>query len=150
VPKNSQFTVATHILTLLAVADRSLTSGEISHSVNTNPVVVRRIIGSLQQAGLVKTSMGIGGGSKLTRRAAEITLLEVYRATQQGSILTLHNTPPNPECPVGANIQDVLVGVFDDAQQALEQQLSLTTIADLAGEIFTRMDAANENPNHEP
>jgi len=137
-PTNSQFAVASHILTMLSFADKPITSRALSESVNTHPVVVRRIIGSLQDAGLVRTQMGVDGGTLLLRPAKEITLLDVYRATGQGSVFALHTNPPNAECPCGANIQPVLESYFEDAQAALESKLAATTIADIAADIHER------------
>jgi len=141
-PTNSQFTVATHILALMAMHDRPLASRLLSQSVNTNPVVVRRIIGALQDAHLVETTMGVEGGTRLLRPPREITLLDVYRATGQGRVLALHSSPPNPACEVGANIQPTLGAVFDRAQAALEAELAAVTVADVAADIAQRAGGA--------
>jgi Iron-dependent Transcriptional regulator len=51
--KSSRFSVAVHILTLLAHEQgRALTSEYIAGSVNTNPVVIRRMLGLLSKAAL--------------------------------------------------------------------------------------------------
>ena len=134
-PTNSQFTVATHILTLLAYTGQPMTSKQISGSVDTNPVVVRRIIGALQQAGMVQTQMGVDGGTSLSQPPADITLLAVYRATKQGQVLPMHSSSPSPNCPVGANIQKVLLPIYGGAQAALESRLAQTTIADISSDI---------------
>ena len=97
---NSRFAIAVHVLTFLALAgDEPTTSEYIAGSVNTNPVVIRRILSALRQAGLVTAQPGIGGGSSLARPAAEITLADVYRATEERDLFALH--PRSLPCDAG-------------------------------------------------
>ncbi|MFL6374805.1 MAG: Rrf2 family transcriptional regulator, partial [Pyrinomonadaceae bacterium] len=98
---NSQFSMAVHVLTLLARSDGSnLKSDEIAASVNTNPVVIRRLLGQLAIAGLVSSQSGALGGSRLSAAADKIRLSEIYRAVCSGEIFALHGSP-NQDCPVG-------------------------------------------------
>lgn len=61
---SSRFTVAVHILSLLALEKNAhCTSEWIAGSVNTNPVVVRRVIGQLKKAGFVQVRPGTGSVS---------------------------------------------------------------------------------------
>lgn len=129
-PDNSRFAVAIHVLTLLAQGEGEVVTSEvIGGSVNTHPVFIRRILGLLNRAGLVTSRPGVGGGWQLQRDPATITLLEVYRAVDEGHLLALHHRPPNPECLVGRNIQRTLNGYFGEAEQAFEQVLAQRTIA---------------------
>lgn len=133
---NSHFTVAIHILTLLANhADEALTSGFIAGSVNTNPVFIRRLLASLRNARLVSSQTGPGGGWVLLRKPADITLRDVYRAMEAKSLFAMHSSPPNPKCPVGGNIQQVLGKQFDSTLSTLERELQQTTIQDLVKEV---------------
>lgn len=133
---SSRFTVAIHILTLLAYAGpEPCTSDYIAGSVNTNPVVVRRLLARLREAGLVASQGGPGGGWQLLQEAAAITLGAVFRAVEQGELFPLHATGPNPRCPVGRNIQQALEATFQDARTALERDLERTTIAGLVAEV---------------
>ena len=82
--------------------------------------------------------MGNGGGALLARAPQEITLLDVYRAIDDESgVFALHEQP-NPQCPVGRNINNVLKGRIAAAEQALQSQLAQTTIADIAQDISRR------------
>lgn len=126
---STRFTIALHILTLMASnRGEAITSEYIAGSVNTNPVVVRRLLGMLRRNGFVTSQPGIGGGWQLIRDADSITLLEVRRAVNEGSPFSLHSQPPNPACPVGRNIQAALVGVYSDAERAMEAELAQTTV----------------------
>jgi len=121
--------------------EKPLTSKAISTSVNTNPVVVRRIVGALQEAGLVRTIMGADGGTMLVRAPEEITLLDIFKATGQGEALVLPNADPNPDCPCGANIQPVILPFFEQAQEALEQELATISLSSVVAGIRERVRA---------
>jgi Rrf2 family protein len=128
-PANSRFAIAVHILTLMAWAgDEPLKSDEVACSVNTNPVVIRRILCALSKAGLVVSQTGATGGSRLARHPRQITLLEVYRAVDAGEIFAMHPQPPNEQCPVGMNIVGALDNVLEDVERGVESVLEKMTI----------------------
>jgi DNA-binding IscR family transcriptional regulator len=130
----TRFAVAIHILLLLACnrAEGKATSEYLARSVNTNPVVVRRITGQLARAGLIRVRRG-PGGAELARHPAEISLGDVWRAMNVGPsrpLLPLHSSP-DPGCPVGREVHAVLGGAFGAAEQAMQQALSRTTLDSL-------------------
>jgi DNA-binding IscR family transcriptional regulator len=129
----TRFAVAAHIL-LMVAADgvEPSTSQRLAASINTNPVVIRRITGQLARAGLVRVRRG-PGGTELMRAPETITLQDIWRAVHSGSgrpLLPLHANP-DPLCPVGCRVHAVLGAAFGTAEQALERALSRTTLADL-------------------
>lgn len=136
----ARFPIAVH--TLLCIdyfqGKERTTSDFIAGSVNVNPVVIRQILQKLKKANLVKTDRGVGG-SHLSRPAEDITLLDIFNAVQavDGSLFGFHDTP-NPDCPVGRTVQPVLGSKLDAAQQALEESLAQTTLADLVAEVVDR------------
>ena len=133
---NTRFTVAIHTLTLLARnRDEPVTSEFIASSVNTNPVVIRRVLGALRKARLVTSQGGNGGGWRLVGEPGTITLCDVYRAVEDRALFALHHRPPNSECTVGRNIQRALKGHFAAATGALEAELARTTLDDVLGEV---------------
>jgi Rrf2 family protein len=126
---NTQFAIAIHILTLLALAEGAqVTSTEMASSVNTNPAFLRRILGDLHRAGLVESQMGASGGWRLLRAPDAITLREIFRAVDERRLLAMHHHP-NPNCPVGAVIQTTLETYFGEAEAAFEQTLAGRTLA---------------------
>lgn len=132
--------MAVHLLTLLAMFEggEPLPSGYMAGSVNTNAVVVRRVLGALREAGLARSQEGAGGGWYLARSPREITLLDAYRAVEGEPLFSLHNRQPNPACPVGRNIGGVLEDVFGEAESAMERRLAETTIAGMLEGIVAR------------
>lgn len=130
---STRFAVAIHILLLLARTRRDgpATSQFLAGSVNTNPVVVRRITGQLARAGLVRVRRG-PGGAELTRRPEEVTLADVWAAVtaRGGTLLPLHACP-NQACPVGRDVHAVLGRSFALAERAMLDALAHTSLADL-------------------
>lgn len=136
---NSRYTVALHILSALAMSpESSMTSGYIAQSVNTNPVVIRRILAVLRKAGMVISQSGVGGGLELNRASESITLLDVYRLFKKDDLFPIHSNPPSQFCPCGSNIQAVLGIVYGDAEEAMEAILEQKTVADMVAEIWQK------------
>jgi Rrf2 family protein len=98
--------------------------------VNTNPVVVRRILSALRQAGLVRCVKGAGGGASLARAPRSIRLDEIHRAIEPQRSLAGKKHHPNLRCPVGREIKVVLEEVYAAAERALEVSLAKRTLAD--------------------
>ena len=137
--RNCRFAVAVHITTLLALSgDKLATSDWISGSVNTNPVVVRRILSALAKAGLVKSLRGINGGSVLAKAPEHITLLEINRAVDDAEPPPLHHQTPNQKCPVGRGIQPVLTTILGRATAAADAVLADLTLADVVADVNTQ------------
>lgn len=134
--KNCRFAVAVHIAAVLALSgDEPATSEWIAGSVNTNPVVIRRLLSALSKAGLVRSLRGSAGGSLLARPPERITLLDIARAVEEDEGPALHHQPPNPACPVGRGIQPVLVRVIDRAEAAREAVLGTTLLSEVVTQI---------------
>jgi len=128
--------IAVHILSLLAHGKgQAMTSDYLAGSVNTNPVVIRRLLTLLAHAGLVITQEGAKGGVKLAHPAEAINLLTVYQAVEADGLFSLHPQTPNPLCPVGGHIQAALVPSLDAAEKAMEKSLASNTIADVVGRL---------------
>jgi Rrf2 family protein len=144
---NSRYTVALHILDVLAIGiEPPITSDMIAKSVNTNPVVIRRILATLREAGLVTSQPGVGGGITLNRAPETITLLDVYRLFKtEGDLFPLHPNEPNQLCPCGANIQAVLSPIYAEAEAALEAVLAQKTLANLTADTWQRHLAKQHN-----
>jgi DNA-binding IscR family transcriptional regulator len=137
---SSRFAVGIHILTLIEVNKTGVSSSEfIAGSVNTNPAVIRKIMGMLKNAGLVHVRPGIAG-AELAKDLSDITLLDVYKAVnvvQEKELFSIHANP-NPECPVGRNIQNTVLPLLSIAQTAMEKALGSVTIEDVVKDIIEK------------
>lgn len=144
---SSRSAVAIHALTMLANrGGGSLTSAEIADSLESNPVLVRRILGRLRDADLVWSTEGRGGGWSLARAPRDITLYDAYAAVEKGPVLARHTHPPSSACEVGRTIGEALDAEFQDAERALEDRLDRTTIAALLRRVLaTSREPASRN-----
>ena len=141
---NSRFAVAVHVLSLMAWSgEEPLKSEQVAESVNTNAVVIRRMLLELAEAGLVVSQTGSLGGSRLANDPAKTTLLDVYEALECGGVFSMHRQPPSRECPVGVNIETVLGDVFSEVDSAVEQVLGKITINDVVQRLKPCGAAAN-------
>ncbi|MFD2970486.1 Rrf2 family transcriptional regulator [Peribacillus deserti] len=137
---SSRFAVGIHILTLIDLNKDGISSSEyLAGSVNTNPAVIRKIMGMLKKSGLIEVHPGIAG-AKLAKPISDITLLDVYKAVnvvQEKELFSVHENS-NPDCPVGRNIHDTILPLFSAAQLALEKSLGSVTIEDVVRDIMEK------------
>jgi DNA-binding IscR family transcriptional regulator len=130
----SRFTVALHIFTCVEVFkdEYKVTSDFLAGSINTNPVIIRKILTQLKNAGLIEVARGTGGIT-VTKPLSEITFYDVYEAiepVENGDLFRFHENP-NPECPVGRNIHALLDQKLQVIQGAMEDEMKRYTIEDL-------------------
>jgi Rrf2 family protein len=141
---STRFAVGVHLLTALAAnPGKILRSEDVADSVNTNPVVVRRLFSQLTTAGLVRARLGHGGGFELARPASDISLLEIFTALEKPDLFVAHRSP-SASCPVGAHILTVLREATAPAVGALLRELSRTTVAEIANAVLTRNNRARK------
>jgi Predicted transcriptional regulator len=137
----SRFTIAVHTLLFIQTfhEEYRITSEFIASSVNVNPVVIRRILGQLKDAGMVTISRGTGGTS-LAKEPKSITLFDIYNAVDSvdDTIFGFHESP-NPKCPVGGNIHAILDSPLENAQSALELSLKRVKLQDLIANLESKL-----------
>lgn len=135
---NSQFSMAVHVLMMLARSrEENLKSDYLAGSVNTNPVVIRRLLGQLANAALVVSQTGANGGTRLARCPSEINLAEVYKAVSCGEVFALHGRSPNQDCPVGRNIESVLCNLQKEIDHSVVEKLSQYTLQSVFENVET-------------
>ena len=135
---SSRFTVALHIFTCVdTFGDKyKITSDFLAESINTNPVIIRKILTQLKNAGLITVARGTGGITP-TRPLREITFYDVYEAIEpleNGDLFNFHASP-NPNCPVGRNIHTLLDDKLKAIQLAMENEMRKYTVDDLKSGI---------------
>lgn len=128
--KDRRFSTAIHILTVLAFGAPDLVSSQsMSLGLRTNPALVRRVLTKLSESGLVVSTKGHGGGSRLAKPADEITLREVYLAVREGPIFGSFDKEPYNGCKVSCNIGGVLTNVYSELEESLMTDMEEITIA---------------------
>lgn len=135
---SSRFTIAIHMFACMEAFgnEYKVTSDFLASSINVNPVVIRKILSQLKNAGLVEVARGTGG-AKAARPIDQITFYDVYLAVdllEEGELFHFHENP-NPDCPVGRNIHMLLDDKLMRIQEAMENEMKQYTIADIAKEL---------------
>jgi Rrf2 family protein len=134
---NCRFAFAVHVLSVLAThPDEIVASDVLAKSANTNPVVIRRLLVELRDAGLVETTRGASGGTRLAKSPRKISLLEIHLAAA-GKIEPFGSHPKQPKkaCCVGREITRVLHGVSDRARRAIEKEYARISLAQVVQEM---------------
>lgn len=131
---SSRFTMAVHIFTCIDTFENEykLTSEFLASSINVNPVIIRKLLMQLKAAGLIEVARGTGGTS-IKKPLDEISFFDIYNAVEcveEGQLFHFHENP-NPECPVGHNIHNILDDKLQRIQKAMEQELKSITLADI-------------------
>ena len=131
---SSRFTIALHIFTCVDTFkdEYKITSEFLAGSINTNPVIIRKILTQLKNAGLITVARGTGGISP-TRSLKDISFYDVYQAiepVENGDLFNFHSSP-NPQCPVGKNIHALLDDKLKAIQLAMENEMKKYTLDDL-------------------
>ncbi|MGA8482741.1 MAG: Rrf2 family transcriptional regulator [Chthoniobacterales bacterium] len=130
--KSCRFSFAVHVMAVLAVEEgECCSSSRLAQTVNTNPVVIRRLLLELHHAGLVRTRRGPQGGAVLSRRPDRINLLQIQAAVDPQELFGLHPNPPSSECPVGRRIGDVMGYIQRRATRSYTQELRRITLQDV-------------------
>lgn len=135
---SSRFTIAIHMLVGMEIfrTEYKVTSDFLASSINVNPVIIRKILSQLKNAGLIEVARGTGG-AQAVKPLEQITFYDVYRAVdllEEGELFHFHENP-NLNCPVGKNIHRVLDNKLLDIQKAMEHEMKQYTIADVVKEI---------------
>ncbi len=129
---NTRFATGVHVLVLLAANPNSLqTSSDLAGELNTNPVVIRRVLSSLQHAELIHSQKGPSGGSRLARSPKDITLADVYESVETNASLHV----PDVSSGTGTVVNTQLSRAFAEGRRCLVEQLSKTTLAQIAKKV---------------
>ena len=135
---SSRFTIAIHMLACMDVFqdEYKITSDFLASSINVNPVIIRKILLQLKDAGLIEVKRGPGGAT-IAKPLNEITFFDVYRSVdciEENALFHFHENP-SMDCPVGKNIHRVLDDKLLRVQTAMEQELKAITLADMDSDL---------------
>jgi DNA-binding IscR family transcriptional regulator len=123
----------------MAEVRRPLTSEALAKAMNTNPVVIRRIVAGLRDQGYVRSEKGHGGGWTLACDLSTVTLRDIYTALGSPSLLAMGNRTEEPGCVVEQAVNAVLCQAFHDAEALLLSQLGEVTLAVLSSDVHERL-----------
>jgi Rrf2 family protein len=132
--RDSKLSLALHALGHMANAEGTpLRSEDMARMGATNPVVVRRVLGLLRQAGIVTSAKGHDGGWRLSRAARDISIGDVYRAVGEPFFARPLPGPENPaHCAIERALQATVQDALSRAEAVLAETLAQKSIADIA------------------
>jgi DNA-binding IscR family transcriptional regulator len=128
-----------HVLIHMERMEEPMTSEKAAGMLHTNPVVVRRTMAGLRDAGYVASVKGHGGGWTLTQPLERITMLDIYRALGEPRLFSVGPANDDPHCLVEKAVNASLATAFDDARELLMQSLAGVTLADIARDFEQRL-----------
>lgn len=136
---STRFSDSIHILAFIETfkGKLALTSDNIASSIETSPVVVRRLMSKLRKAKLIQTVHG-SADPKLTKKPADISLYDIFLAVEGKQHLFIIDQKTNPKCIVGGNIQDTLAEYYNQAETAAEAKLAATSLQDVLDTIMVK------------
>ncbi len=138
-----------HVLIHMAEAGEPITSEAMAKTMNTNPVVVRRVMGGLRDAGFVRSEKGHGGGWFIARDLATLTLRDVYAALGSPELFAMGHRTEAPGCLVERAVNAALGDAFHDAQALLMERFGAVTVAAVAADFHGRLAMHGGAPDKE-
>ena len=145
--RDSKLSSILHVLLHMAHSEHPLTSEQLSGYLDTNPVLVRRVLAGLRERGYVGSGKGHGGGWLITCDLREVTLRDIYEAVGSPTVFAMGNRVDHPDCLVEKVVNQSLASAFDEAEALLIERFRDVTLADLS-ERFNRQYAKRRRKSH--
>ncbi|MBE2264193.1 MAG: Rrf2 family transcriptional regulator [Burkholderiaceae bacterium] len=139
---DSRLSSVLHALLHMAEQTEPVTSDILAQCLGTNPVVVRRTMGYLREAGIVTSERGHAGGWRIHADLGSVTLRQLHEALGEPAMFAIGNRNETPECLVEQSVNAALEGTFAEAEALLLKRFSEITLADLAADFKRRHSAA--------
>lgn len=139
--RDSRLSGVLHVLLHMAEQDGPVTSDALARAMQTNPVVIRRIMAGLRDECYIRSVKGHGGGWTLACDLATVTLRDVYTALGCPPLLAMGNRTESPGCLVEQAVNAALGQAFHDAEALLLERLGDITLAALRTRLRRRLSA---------
>lgn len=136
--RDSRLSSVLHALLHMAEQKGPMTSETLARCMGTHPVVVRRTMGLLREAGLVTSERGHSGGWRIAADLAKVSLRQLHEILGEPAIFAVGNRNETPECLVEQSVNAALDGAFAEAEALLLDRFSHVTLADLAADFARR------------
>ncbi len=150
--RDSKLSNVLHILLHLAEWDDPITSDGLADMLQTNPVVIRRLLAGLREREYVRSEKGHGGGWTLSCQLENVTLRDVYDAVGSPPLLAISHRTETPDCLVEQAVKDSLDGALQEAEATLLSRFEDISLAQLSDDFHKRFELhiKNTRRNHEP
>lgn len=137
--RDSRLSGIVHVLLHMAEHAEPITSDALARAMDTNPVVIRRIMGGLRDRGYVLSEKGHGGGWFIVCDLDTVTLRDIYDALGEPALLAMGNRTEAPGCLVEQAVNAALGDAFDAAEALLLERFGQVTLAALHADFHTRL-----------
>jgi Rrf2 family protein len=137
--RDSRLSGVLHVLLHMAEHDGAVTSEVLAKAMQTNPVVIRRVMAGLRDQGFVQSEKGRGGGWRIACDLSKVTLRDIYAAIGEPPLIALGNRTESPGCPVEQAVNAALAHAFRDAEKLLLARLGEVTLAALSADFHRRL-----------
>lgn len=138
---STDFTKAIQICLFLNLKEGEFKSStQLAESVDTNPVVVRRLLAKLKKHGIVDSIAGAQGGFLLAKAPQEISLWTIYKAVQEEQLFTRHKI--NDDCDISCNLELLVKGTFDEAELAMRPALEKANVGNLSSQLIEILESS--------
>jgi Rrf2 family protein len=136
--RDSRLSRMLHVLLHMARHEGPMTSDAIAAMLRTNPVVVRRTMAGLRDAGYVRSEKGHGGGWALACDLDSVSLLDVHRAVGGPQIFAIGNEEGPAHCLVEKLVNAALEDALKEAEARLVARLGAVSLGELARDFDAR------------
>lgn len=136
--RDSRLSGVLHVLLHMAEHEGPATSETLARAMQTNPVVIRRVLSGLRERGFVRSEKGHGGGWRLACDLATITLRDVYDAIGSPTLLAIGNRSDAPDCLVEQAVNAALADSFQQAEAVLLARFGDITLKMLHADFHAR------------
>lgn len=145
--RDSRLSSILHVLLHMAHSEVPLTSEQLSVYLDTNPVLVRRVLAGLRERGYVSSGKGHGGGWSITCDLHKVTLRDIYEAVGSPTVFAMGNRVDHPTCLVEKVVNQSLASAFEEAEALLIERFKDVTLADLSQQ-FNHLYAKHKGAHH--
>src|SRR5690606_5832128 len=115
-------------------------SAALANMMQTNPVVIRRILGGLREQGFVSSEKGHGGGWQLSFDLDTVTLHDIYVALGSPTIFAIGNRNESSTCMVEGAVNAVMNRALMDAEAFWISRFREVTMKTLSQHIHQAVD----------
>lgn len=146
--RDSRLSGVLHVLLHMAEYDGPVTSEVLARAMQTNPVVIRRVMAGLREQGYVRSEKGHGGGWTLACNLSTVTLRDIHAALGSPPFFAMAHRTESPGCLVEQAVNAALDEAFDEAEALLLARLGDVTLAMLSAHFHAAALKARGGHTH--
>jgi DNA-binding IscR family transcriptional regulator len=139
VRRDSKLSGVLHVLLHMTEDGGAVTSEALAKALDTNPVVIRRMMAGLRDRKYVRAEKGHGGGWTLSCDLSKVTLRDIYASLGSPALLAIGNRTDAPGCLVEQAVNAALSRSFQEAEVLLLSRFGEVTLAALRADVHKRI-----------